>query len=107
MQTETKQTNSAPCAWWAAQDARMRNIANKSQWPQSMHLTVDRMKIALAHIYSGTVHEAYGKKRVSIKIDKPMIKHGNKGWLRELEKEWAFRGVTKTVTPQGILYRVA
>ncbi len=105
MQTKTKQTSAAPCAWWAAQDARMRSIANKSQWPQAVHLTVDKMKVALGELYAGKIYEAYNKKRVSIKIDRPVVK--DRQWLRLLEAEWALKGVTKTVTPQGILYRVA
>lgn len=107
MLTEQKNTQAAPCAWWAAQDARMRNLANKSHWPQEVQLNVDRMKIVLGELYHGKIYEAYNKKRVSIKIDKPIVKHGNKGWLREMEKEWELRGVTKTITPQGVLYRVA
>jgi hypothetical protein len=105
MKITEKDTKSAPCAWWAAQDARMRNIANKSQWSQDVHLTVDRMMVALDFLYAGKIYEAYNKKRVSIKIDKPVVK--DRKWLKDLEADWAARGITKTVTPQGILYRVA
>lgn len=104
MLTDQKNTPAAPNKWWAAQDARMRNYANKSHWSAEVQLKVDKMKVALSYLYSGTIHEAYGKKRVSIKIDKPVVQ--DKQWLREMEKEWELRGVTKTVTPQGVLYRV-
>jgi hypothetical protein len=41
---------------------------------------------------------------VAVKIDKPIVK--NKQMLREIEADWAQRGITKTVTPQGVLYRL-
>ena len=104
MLTEQKNTTAAPVKWWAAQDARMRNYANKSHWDSKVHLQVDRMMVALRMVYAGKVYEAYNKKRVSIKIDKPVVQ--DKQWLRLLEQEWEQRGVTKTITPQGILYRV-
>lgn len=105
MLTEQKNTQAAPCAWWAAQDARMKSIANKSKWPATVHLQVDRMKIALGELYSGKIYEAYNPKRVSIKIDKPFVKDLKQ--LREMEAYWAEQGVTKTQTSTGLLYRIA
>jgi len=104
MKTFTKDTKESNVKWWAAMDARMRNIANKSHYSAEVQLRVDRMKVALQMVYAGKVYEAYNKKRVSIKIDKPVVQ--DKQWLRLLEEEWELRGVTKTVTPQGVLYRV-
>lgn len=105
MLTEQKNTRAAPCAWWAAQDARMRSIANKSHWSSTVQLQVERMKVALGELYAGKIYDAYNKKRVSIKIDRPIVKDPK--WLRALEADWAKQGVSKTITPQGILYRVA
>ncbi len=105
MKTIEKETRSAPCAWWAAQDARMKSYANKSHWSQEVHLKVDRMKVALGQLYAGKIYEAYNPKRVSIKIDQPIVK--DRQWLKLMEEEWERRGVTKTITSKGILYRVA
>lgn len=105
MKTTDKETRTAPCAWWAAQDARMKSIANKSKWPADVHLQVERMKMALGELYSGKIYEAYNPKRVSIKIDKPWVKDLKQ--LREMEAYWAEQGVTKTQTSTGLLYRIA
>ena len=105
MKTVDKETRTAPCAWWAAQDARMKSIANKSKWPQAVHLQVERMKMALGELYAGKIYEAYNAKRVSIKIDKPFVK--DRQLLRDMEAYWAEQGVTKTQTSTGLLYRVA
>ncbi len=105
MKATEKDTKAAPCAWWAAQDARMRSIANKSHWGQEVQLQVERMKMALGELYAGKIYDAYNKKRVSIKIDRPFVRDSKQ--LRSMEAYWAEQGVTKTVTPRGILYRVA
>jgi hypothetical protein len=105
MQTDFRDTQPAAIKWWAAQDARVRNYTNKTQWSASVQLQVDRMKTALSALYSGKIYEAYGRRQVSIKIDNPVVLDAH--WLFLLESDWAAQGVTKTQTPQGILYRVA
>lgn len=105
MQTQFKDTNEAPVKWWAAQDARMRNIKNKSHWSDAVQLKVEAMKMVLDCLYSGRIYEAYRKKSVSIKIDRAHVKARSD--LALMEAEWAREGITKTETPQGILYRVA
>lgn len=104
MITVEKDTRRAPNAWWAAQDARMRNIAAKSRYTAQTHLQVERMMMVLDYCYGGRIFEAYRPKSVSVKIDQPTVK--NPEMLREIEADWAQRGITKTVTPQGILYRL-
>lgn len=104
MQTVFKDTQEAPVKWWAAQDARMRNIANKSLWSAAIQLKVERMKMALGEVYAGRIYEAYGKRRVAIKIDRPQIK--DRRWLSLLEADWTEQGITKTQTPQGLLYQI-
>lgn len=95
----------APCKWYAARDARMRNYANKSHYSSATHLRVDRMKGVLDIIYAARgIHEAYGKKGISIKVDHPRVR--DRAALETFEKEWASQGVTKKVTPQGIIYRI-
>ena len=105
MQTTFKDTNEVPVKWWAFQDAKMRNIKNKSHWGDSVKLKVEQMKMVLDCLYAGSIYEAYGKKSVSIKIDKPRVK--DRSDLALMEAEWARQGITKTETAQGILYRVA
>jgi hypothetical protein len=104
MITVDKDTKAARCAWWAAQDASMRNIAAKSKYTPQVHLQVERMKAVLDYCYGGRIFEAYRPKSVAVKIDKPWVK--NKQMLSEIEADWAQRGITKTVTPQGVLYRL-
>ncbi len=105
MQTAYRDTKEAPVKWWAAQDARVRNYANKTHWSAEIQLRVERMKAALETLYAGKIYEAYGKQRVSIKVDGARVKDPQ--WLQALESDWAAQGVTKTQTPQGLLYRVA
>ena len=105
MQTVFKETKEAQVKWWAAQDAQLRNSVNKTQWPQEVQLRVQRMLSVLDSLYVGRIYEAYGKKRVTIKIDRPQVKDHK--WLQMLETDWSQQGVTKTLTPQGVLYKVA
>ena len=105
MQTQFRNTEEAPVKWWAANDARMRNIKNKSYWSDSVKLKVEAMKAVLDCLYRGQIYEAYGKKSVSIKIDRASVKARSD--LALMEAEWAREGITKTETPQGVLYRVA
>lgn len=104
MQTVFKETKEANVKWWAAQDARMRNLTNKSLWSADTQLKVERMKAALDTLYAGRIYEAYGKRRVAIKIDRPQVKDSK--WLKILEADWANEGITKTLTPQGLLYQL-
>lgn len=98
-------TQEAPTKWWAAQDARMRNLANKSHYKETTHVRTERMIMALSILYNARgIHEAYGKTGVSIKVDHPTSIKDPKN-LRLLEKEWADAGVIKKVSPQGIIYR--
>lgn len=104
MITVEKETPAARNAWWAAQDASMRNLAAKSHYSPQVQLQVERMKAVLDYCYGGRIFEAYRPKSVAVKVDKPYVK--NKQMLREIEADWAERGITKTVTPQGVLYRL-
>lgn len=95
----------APCKWYAARDARMRNYANKSHYDAATHLRVDRMKGVLEFVYASRgVHEAYGKTGISIKVDGARVL--DRRTLADFEQQWASQGVTKKVTPQGVIYRI-
>ena len=98
-------TQEAPTKWWAAQDARMRNLANKSHYTDKTHVRTERMIMALSILYNARgIHEAYGKTGVSIKVDRPTSVRDPRN-LRLLEADWANTGVIKKVSPQGIIYR--
>ena len=103
----TLDTREAPTKWWAAQDARMRNIANKSHYTDSVHIRVERMVLALGLCYAARgIHEAFGKRGVSVKVDRPTFVRDRSN-LALLEADWAELGVTKKTSPQGIIYRFA
>ena len=107
MLTRDLDTQAAPTAWWAAQDARMRNIANKSHYAESVHIRVERMVLALGLCYVARgVHEAFGKRGVSVKVDRPSFIR-DRANLRLLEADWAEAGVVKKVSAQGVIYRFA
>ena len=105
MLTRDLDTQSAPTAWWAAQDARMRNIANKSHYAESVHIRAERMVLALGLCYAAKgIHEAFGKQGVSIKVDRPTFVKDRLN-LALLEADWALLGVVKKVSAQGVIYR--
>jgi len=105
MQTKLLNTEPAPKKWWAAQDARMRNIANKSHYSYQIQTQVERMKLALGLVYSSQgIYDAFGKTGISIKVDRPWVR--NRKELTLLEAEWALKGITKKVSEQGVIYRL-
>lgn len=105
MKSYTINTEEAPTKWYAAQDARMRNIANKSRFPQAIQTQITRMIMVLDMVYAAKgIYEAYGKKGVSIKVDGADVKDARN--LRELEAEWTAKGFVKKVSPQGVIYRL-
>ena len=105
MLTRDLDTQAAPTAWWAAQDARMRNIANKSHYTTAVHIRAERMRLALDLCYRAEgIHEAFGKRGVSIKVDRPRFVRDRTS-LALLEAGWAELGVVKKTSPQGVIYR--
>jgi hypothetical protein len=85
----------------------MRNIANKSHYPESVHIRAERMVLALGLCYSAQgIHEAFGKRGVSIKVDRPTSVRDRPN-LALLEADWALLGVVKKVSAQGVIYRFA
>ena len=107
MLERTLDTKEAPTKWWAAQDARMRNLANKSHYAESVHIRVERMVLALGLCYRARgIHEAFGRRGVSVKVDRPTFVR-DRGNLALLEADWAEQGVVKKVSAQGVIYRFA
>lgn len=104
MKTSILDTQEAPNKWWAAQDARMRNLANKSHWSQADQVRAERMKQVLTLVYQGReFYIAYGKTGISIKVDQARVI--DRRALALLEQDWAAEGVTKKDSTQGVIYR--
>jgi hypothetical protein len=55
-------TKEAPTKWWAAQDARMRNLANKSHYSEQTQIRAERMVMALG---VAIMHEVFTKRLAS------------------------------------------
>ena len=105
MQATQIKTEEAPNKWWAAKDASMRNIANKSHYSQEVKRQIERMKAVMDLVYAAKgIHEAFGKKGVSIKVDGAIVKDAKN--LRALEADWAVLGFAKKVSKQGVIYRL-
>ena len=95
----------APCAWYAPQDARNRNIANASHYSQAKKVQAEGIKYALELVYAAKeIHINYRKKFIAVKVDQARVK--SKKDLELLENDWATKGITKTVTNQGVVYRI-
>ena len=97
-------TTEAPVKWWAARDAHMRSLANATHYSDDDKLRAERMKYVLELAYSAEdVYIAYGKKGISIKVNKARVK--NATVLKAVEQLWDEEGVTKKVSAQGVIYR--
>jgi hypothetical protein len=106
MKTSILETNEAPNKWWAAQDARQRNLNNKSHYPEFIKRQIDRMILVLPEVYSARgIYDAYGKRGVSIKIDQARVRDNKT--LAWLEEQWTTMGFVKKVSDQGVIYRRA
>ena len=105
MKAQQLNTQEAPNKWWAARDAQMRNLANKSHHSAKDQVRAERMKTVLELCYRAKgFYIAYGKHGISIKIDK-IVAIADRKNLRALEKEWTAQGVVKKESAQGIIYR--
>lgn len=105
MRTAVLDTQEAPNKWWAAQDARMRNLANASHYNDRTKVRAERMKLALEMVYAAKgVYIAFGKKGISLKVDGAGVKDNKT--LALLEQDWSAEGITKKVSAQGVIYRL-
>ena len=104
MRATNLDTQEAPNKWWAARDARMRNIANASHYSEQVRVRAERMRWALELVYAAkNIYVAFGKKGISIKVDAAVVKDPKN--LRLLEQDWTQAGVNKRVSAQGVIYR--
>ena len=106
MKTLELDTPAASNKWWAAQDRRMRNVANASLYTLKQRTRAIRMQDALAEVYNGRFFDEpnYGKRGISVKIENPQIR--DRKTLRSLEASYAAEGIIKKRTAQGICYYI-
>jgi hypothetical protein len=106
MLTRELETKESSNKFFALQDRRMRNYANKTLFTTPQQIRLDRIKLALELIVKGTVYEpAYGKKSGSVKVQDGAI-ITDKKMLALLEADWEKEGIYKKVSAQGFQYHV-
>lgn len=90
-------------AFYAARDARMRNIVNASKYSEQDKIRAERMKLVLELVYwAKGIHVNFRKTKIAIKVDSATVK--DRSQLKLLEQDWEKQGVTKTLSPQGVIY---
>lgn len=106
MYTVTLDTKESTNKFFALQDRRMRNHANKTLYTQSQQVRLERIKLALEMVLSGTVYEpSYGKKSASVKVQDGARVTDRRG-LALLEADWEKEGIFKKVSAQGFQYHM-
>ena len=105
MNSKELDTKPASNAWWAARDARMRNIAMSSHYSEHQKLQASRMAGALDLVYTNRdIHVNYRQQFITVKVDGARVKDRRN--LDLLEADWAELGIKKRVTDQGVIYRI-
>jgi len=106
MYTVSLDTKESANKFFALQDRRMRNHANKTLYTQAQQIRLERIKLALEMVLRGTVYEpSFGKKSASVKVqDGALI--ADRKMLRLLESDWAQEGIFKKVSAQGFQYHM-
>lgn len=106
MQTKYLETSEAPNKWFALQDRRMRNHANRTLYTDAQQVRMERIRLALELCVRGTVYEvSFGKRSASVKVQNGAVIVDRK-MLRLLEADWEKEGITKKETPQGFQYHM-
>lgn len=106
MQTFALETKESNNKFFALQDRRMRNYANKTLFTTEQQIRLDRIKLALELIVRGTVYEpSYGKKSGSVKVQDGALIADTK-MLKLLEADWEKEGIFKKVSAQGFQYHM-
>jgi hypothetical protein len=106
IKTATLDTAESPTPYWAVLDRRVRNTANKSLYTVQQVTRAIRLRDALSNFYNGTFYDepSYGTTGISVKVGNPRVR--DRKALRAYEAALATEGITKKVTPQGVLYRI-
>lgn len=106
MRTVTLETKEANNKFFALQDRRMRNYANKTLYTEAQQIRLERIKLALELVVKGTVYEvSFGKRSASVKVQDGAFIADPKT-LALLEQDWAVEGIYKKVSAQGFQYHL-
>ena len=105
MKTTHLNTDQAKSRVFALLDRRHRNAVNRQLFTDAEQLKAEQMRMVLLTTHKGAVvyEPSYGTTGFSVKVVGFIT---DAGLLSEIETEWALQGITKRVTPQGVLYRV-
>ena len=105
MKAQHLDTKEAPTKWWAAQDARMRSIANSTLYTEAQKVRAERMALGLELVYSAKgIYIAYGKRGISVKVDVASVK--DRKTLALLEGDYEKEGILKKESAQGVIYSI-
>lgn len=98
-------TQTAPLAWFAARDARMRNEAMKSTYSDRERLRAERLRLGLECVYRSTeVHINYRQKFIAVKLCNAIVR--DRASVADLERAYALEGIEKRTSAQGVIYRI-
>ena len=103
-----KELNTQPAgiyAFYAARDAWMKAVARWSTYTESERVRAERMKLGLELCYSAKAFYINPRaKFIAIKVENPTVKDRKN--LSLLEQDYKSQGITKTVSAQGIIYKI-
>lgn len=105
MQETTLDTQRAPCAFFAARDARMRNYAQSSTYTEAQRRRAEQVRLGLGLAYSADeIHINYRGKFIAVKLANARVR--DRATQMAVEAMYALEGIVKRVTAQGIIYRI-
>lgn len=104
MQVTSIDTREAPCKWWAARDAQMRNAVNSTLYTDRQKVRAERMRSALTLVYAGNFYISFGRRGITVKVDRARVVDRKN--LQALEQDWQVEGICKRVSAQGVVYNI-
>ena len=105
MKTQTLDTLEASNKYAAYMNARVRSYAASTSYSDQEKIAAERMKVVLSIVYMfKDIYVTYRKKFITVKLEQARV--SDRVSLSELEAEWTAKGISKAVTPQGIIYRI-
>lgn len=105
MKTVALDTNEASNKYAAYMNARVRSYAASTAYSDKQKVEAERLKVVLSIVYMfKDIYVTYRKKFITVKLDQARV--SDRVSLSELEAEWMLRGISKAVTPQGVIYRI-
>jgi hypothetical protein len=108
LKMKAKELDTQPAGYYAyaaVRDARMRNFAMSSKYNEAQKVQAERMKLGLEMVYSARgFYINYRAKFIAIKIENPQVRDRKN--LKLLEQDYENAGISKEITPQGVIYRI-